>query len=120
MSGALPQFVSHFCPCGCFFFAFIAVLFCSFLGLIIGALRSAFRYQFGKRSGIIQYGTGTKQIVIEGLIPAVTHKQRGLQRLQQSLFPNVGVRIMDKRTRLDISARIDVQIPSAPAIQPPT
>jgi len=43
----------------------------------------------------------------------VGHEQRRLQRLQQGLFPDVAVAVVDKGAWLHIAVGVDVQIPPA-------
>ncbi len=52
-------------------------------------------------------------VVIKGLIFVILHKQRRLQRFQQCFLMDIGIRVVYKRTRLDVAPCIDVQIFSA-------
>ena len=40
----------------------------------------------------------------------ICHKQRTAERIQQRLLTDIGIRIVDEDTRIDIPVRVDVQI----------
>ena len=53
-------------------------------------------------------------VAVEGLVVVIGHEQRGAQRLEQRLFADVGIRVVDKSAGLYVAARADVQLaPSA-------
>ena len=79
----------------------------------VGRFRAGFFHHLGQASRIVQQGAGAQLIVVERLVPAVLHEQRGAERFQQCLFMDVGIRVMDERARLDVPGRIDVKVSSA-------
>ena len=59
---------------------------------------------------VVQQGAGTQMVFVKGLACPVRHKEGGLICLQQCLFPNIGVRIVNECAGLNIAVCIDVEI----------
>ena len=67
-------------------------------------------YNLGQPSRIVQDRTGTEHIVVPWLVVMVSHEQRRLIRFQQSFFPDIRIRIVDKRAGLNVSVGVDMAV----------
>ena len=54
--------------------------------------------------------TWTEHIVVPWLVVMVSHEQRRLIRFQQSFFPDIRIRIVDKRAVLNVSVGVDMAV----------
>lgn len=64
--------------------------------------------------GVLQHGARPEHIVVEGLAVVVGHEQGALIGVQQPVFPDIGIRIVDEGAGLDIPVGVDVEIALAP------
>ena len=71
-------------------------------------------YNLGQPARIVQGRTWTEHIVVPWLVVMVSHEQRRLIRFQQSFFPDIRIRIVDKRAGLNVSVGVDMAV-AAPA-----
>ena len=85
----------------------------TFRGLILGRMGTGFLYHATQTFRIFQHRTRLEHIIIKGLTVVIGHKQRRLICFQQGLFTDVGVRVMDKSARLNVTIGIDMQIVAA-------
>ena len=59
---------------------------------------------------VLQHGAGAEVVAVEGLMAVIGHEQRRLKGLQQGLFTDVGVRVMDEGAGLYVAVGVDVEI----------
>ena len=59
---------------------------------------------------IVQYRTGTKHVLIPGLVVVIAHEQRRAVSLQKSLLPDIGIRVVNESAGLDISICVNVAV----------
>ena len=60
--------------------------------------------------GVLEHGAGAQQVVVEGLSFVVRLEKRRLQRFEQAHVVDVGVRVVDEHTGLDVACGVDVQV----------
>ena len=82
--------------------------------LHIGGLRSGLFHHGAQLGGILQHRAGLHHVLIEGLPVMVCLKQRRAHGFQQSLLPDVGIRIVDENAGVHIAIGVDVHIAAAP------
>ena len=74
---------------------------------------SGFFYHFSQLLRIFKHRAWTVHIVIKRLSVMICHHHRRLQCFQKCFLADIGIRIMDKYTWIDITICIDMQITTA-------
>ncbi len=83
-------------------------------GLHIRGVRACSLHHVPELFGVLQHGARPEHIVVEGLAVVVGHEQGALIGVQQPVFPDIGIRIVDEGAGLDIPVGVDVEIALAP------
>lgn len=81
--------------------------------LQIRRLRTRLFHHLTQLLRILKHWTWTKHIFIKRLSIMICHENRALQCIQQTLFVDICIRIMNKYTRIHITICIDMQITSS-------
>ena len=94
--GAFPQAVGSGLPILCVAVTFGAQIVDLFHSGDIAGMGAGLVDDLPQLLGILQHGAGTQVVVVEGLPVVVGHEQGGAQGLQQGLFPDVGVGVVNE------------------------
>ena len=83
-------------------------IFRTFRSQEIGRMRTGILYHFAEFLRVVQHRAGAEHIVVEGLVLMVFHKQRALERFQETAVVDVDIAVMDESTGFHITVGIDV------------
>lgn len=105
--GLFPEAVRHRSPFPGRLHAFVRKFLGAFQVLVIRTFRLTLFHDLRQSSRVIQHRAGAQYVLIPGLVVVISHKQRRTVRLQQSLFADIGIRVVDEGAGLDIPVGID-------------
>ena len=87
-----------------------AEVVCTFRRLQICGLCPRLSNQLWQNVRILQHRTRPERILVKWLAVVISHKDRRMQNLQQLLFFDVGIGIVDEYARLRISVCVDMEV----------
>lgn len=93
--------------------AFGAQIIHVFQGGYVTGVCPGFVDHFPQFFRILQHGAGPQMVFIERLTIVVCHEQGRAQCFQQSLFPDVGIGIMNEHAGIAVTVGVDVEVTAA-------